>query len=529
MYVVNSQEMKAIDKYTIEHIGIPALVLMENAGRAVAEEAVAFAGEHRSRFAILVGKGNNGGDGIVAARHLIDAGKKATLIYAENPASFGQEAAIQRDIAIQLGIPSTCYGVVDGISPISPVASACVTSAPSVTSINWQSYDAIIDALLGTGSRGAPRDAYAKLIQEANDSGLPICSLDIPSGLDPDTGYVHTPCIRAGCTIALAFTKRGLEQPPGASQAGRVTVRAIGIPQAAAERQQVQTFRIEEPLLSDTLGLRSYEQRLSDTNKGSFGHVLVAAGSLAMGGAGLLCSKAALRAGCGLVTWALPESWLHSIVGKLPEIMLRGIADEGYGDWSHISPQSIIELSNKKSALVFGPGVGRFAGDTAWLRELWEGTSCPLVLDADALNMVSGADDFKSWPRRSAPVILTPHPGEMARLCGKGVKDIQGDRIETARRFAGQYGVTLILKGAHTVIASPTGEVYVNPTGNAGMATGGTGDVLAGMTASLLAQGLTAIQAAALGAYLHGAAGDRAAASRAYKASLIASDLIDHL
>jgi hydroxyethylthiazole kinase-like uncharacterized protein yjeF len=509
VYVVNSQEMRAIDRYTIEHIGIPALVLMENAGRAVAEEAASFAGEHSRRFAILIGKGNNGGDGIVAARHLMDAGKEVKLIYAEDPATFGQEAAIQRDIAIRLNIPSEYY------SSDSPV--------------NWHSYDVIVDALLGTGSRGAPRAAYALLIQDANDSGLPICSLDIPSGMDPDNGYVHTPCIRASCTIALAFTKRGLEQQPGADQAGRVIVRAIGIPQAAASLMNVHTYRIEEPLLSDTLGLRSYEQRSSNTNKGSFGHVLIVAGSLTMSGAGLLCSKAALRAGCGLVTWALPGSWLQSVVGQIPEIMLRGMPDEGRGDWSKISPQSIIELSDKKAALVFGPGVGRFTDDADWLRELWEGTSCPLVLDADALNMLSSADDFKKWPRRLSPVILTPHPGEMSRLCNKSIKDIQMDRIETARTFAEQYGVTLVLKGAHTVIASPEGDVYVNPTGNAGMATGGTGDVLAGMTASLLAQGMTAVQAAALGAYLHGAAGDRAAMRRTYKASLIASDILDHL
>ncbi|NHN34475.1 NAD(P)H-hydrate dehydratase [Paenibacillus agricola] len=516
MYVVNSREMRAIDHYTIEQIGIPALVLMENAGRAVAEEAAKLAGGDSRRFAILVGKGNNGGDGIVAARHLMEFGNEVKLIYATDPATFEHEAAIQRDIARKLNIPYENYS--EGSPPIP-----------------WRDYDVIVDALLGTGSRGAPRAAYAKLIDEANGSGLPICSLDIPSGLDPDNGGVHAPCIRASCTVALAFSKRGLEQQPGADYAGRVIVRAIGIPKAAAEQQGVHTFRIEEPLLSDTLGLRNYEQRSSDTNKGSFGHVLVAAGSLAMSGAGLLCAKAALRAGCGLVTWALPESWLPSIVGQLPEIMLRGMSDQGLGDWSRITPQALIELSEKKAALVFGPGVGRFTDDTAWLRELWEGTSCPLVLDADALNMLSGSSSdsgsggFKAWPKRSSPVILTPHPGEMARLCGKSVKDIQMDRIATARTFAEEHGVTLVLKGAHTVIASPAGDVFINPTGNAGMATGGTGDVLAGITASLLAQGKTAIQAAALGAYLHGAAGDRVADSRAYKASLIASDIIEQL
>ncbi|MEK3722407.1 NAD(P)H-hydrate dehydratase [Paenibacillus sp. FSL H8-0034] len=508
MYVVNSQEMRAIDQYTIEQIGIPAMVLMENAGRAVAEEVSLYAGERLQRIAVLVGKGNNGADGLVAARHLQEAGHKVEIIYATDPADFVDEAAVQRDIAHNLRIPSSNYAEL---------------------SVLWHSYDLIIDALLGTGSRGAPREVVAKLIQEANESSLPIYAVDIPSGLDPNTGYVHDACIRATCTIALAFSKRGLEQEPGVEQAGRVIVRFIGIPQSAAEQLKVRTYRIEEPLLSDTLGLSSYRRRASNSNKGTFGHVLVAAGSRSMSGAGLLCSKAALRAGSGLVTWALPESLLDGMLGQIPEIMMRGMADEGRGDWSKISTQSFLELAANKAAIVFGPGIGRFDNDTHWLRDIWEHTTCPLVLDADALNMLGSSIGLDALSRRSAPVILTPHPGEMARLCGKSIPDIQGDRIETARSFAWKFGVTLVLKGARTVVATPEGEIYINRTGNAGMATGGTGDVLAGIIAGLLAQGMSATQSAALGVYLHGSAGDRAASSRPYMASLIASDIIDQL
>jgi hydroxyethylthiazole kinase-like uncharacterized protein yjeF len=248
-----------------------------------------------------------------------------------------------------------------------------------------------------------------------------------------------------------------------------------------------------------------------------------------MSGAGLLCSKAALRAGSGLVTWALPESLLDGMLGQIPEIMMRGMADEGRGDWSKISTQSFLELAANKAAIVFGPGIGRFDNDTHWLRDIWEHTTCPLVLDADALNMLGSSIGLDALSRRSAPVILTPHPGEMARLCGKSIPDIQGDRIETARSFAWKFGVTLVLKGARTVVATPEGEVYINRTGNAGMATGGTGDVLAGIIAGLLAQDMSATQSAALGVYLHGSAGDRAASSRPYMASLIASDIIDQL
>ncbi|SFL43050.1 NAD(P)H-hydrate epimerase [Paenibacillus sp. 1_12] len=508
MYVVNSQEMRAIDQYTIEQIGIPAMVLMENAGRAVADEVLRYAGERHLRIAVLVGKGNNGADGLVAARHLQEAGHEVGIIYAVDPAGFVNEASVQRDIVHHLLIPSTCYTEI---------------------TVQWNCYDLIIDALLGTGSRGAPKEGVARLILEANDSGLPIYAVDIPSGLDPNTGYVHEACIRATCTIALAFTKRGLEQEPGVEQAGRVIVRSIGIPRAAAEQLKVRTFLIEEPLLSDTLGLSSYRRRPSNSNKGTFGHVLVAAGSRSMSGAGLLCAKAALRAGSGLVTWALPDSLLDGMLGQLPEIMMRGIADEGRGDWGKISTKSILELAANKAALVFGPGIGRFDNDTHWLQDIWEKTTCPLVLDADALNMLGSSIGMDALPRRTASVILTPHPGEMARLCGKTIADIQGDRIETARSFAWKFGVTLVLKGARTVIATPEGEVYINTTGNAGMATGGTGDVLAGIIAGLLAQGLSATQSAALGVYLHGSAGDRAASSRAYIASIIASDIIEQL
>lgn len=508
MYVVNSQEMRAIDQFTIDQMGIPAMVLMENAGRAVAEEILLCAAERPQRIAVLAGKGNNGADGLVAARHLLAAGHTVEIIYAEDPAGFVDEAAMQRDIAHHLRIPSTCYSEVP---------------------IPWHSYDLIIDALLGTGSRGAPREVYARLIHEANESGLPIYAVDIPSGLDPDTGTVHEACIRAVCTVALAFTKRGLEQEPGAEQAGRVRVRFIGIPRDAAQQINVRTYRIEEPLLSDRLGLSSYRHRASNTNKGSFGHVLVAAGSRAMSGAGLLCAKAALRSGSGLVTWALPNSLLDGMLGQLPEIMMRGLSDEGLGDWSKVSAKSILELTANKASLVIGPGLGRFDKDTRWLQDIWEQTSCPLVLDADALNMLSSLISSGTFTRRAAPVILTPHPGEMARLCGQTIPDIQADRIETARSFAYTYGVILVLKGARTVVATPEGEVYINPTGNAGMATGGTGDVLAGIIAGLLAQGLSAAQSAALGVYLHGTAGDRAAGGRAYTASLIASDIIEQL
>ncbi|WP_027094654.1 bifunctional ADP-dependent NAD(P)H-hydrate dehydratase/NAD(P)H-hydrate epimerase [Cohnella thermotolerans] len=514
MYLVTSEEMRRVDRYTIDTIGIPSLVLMENAGRAIAEEAFRLLGPGRAKWAVLVGKGNNGGDGLVCARHLAEFGHEAEVVYAVPPEQLTGEAAVQRDIAARLGLPARTY-------------------APG--GIDWREYGGIVDALLGTGTAGAPREPYASLIREANASGLPIVAADIPSGLNADTGEAAEPCVRAAATVALAMMKRGLLLYPGAEMAGRVVVRAIGIPETAAATLGVKAFVLNERTLREKLGLDWPLRRAADTHKGTYGHALVAAGSRAMSGAGLLAAKAALRAGCGLVSWALPASLAAPLLGRLPEAMLLGVPDEGRGDWSAAAPEELAALAEGKRALVIGPGLGRFEGDASWLRTVWEATDgVPLVVDADALNMLAsagrdGGEAFAAWPRRTAPVVLTPHPGEMARLAGLSVPEVQRDRIGLAQRFAERHGVTLALKGARTVVAAPDGTVYVNTTGNPGMATGGSGDVLAGIVGSLLAQGLDAVQAAAAGVYMHGAAGDRAAAARTSAASLLAGDIIESL
>lgn len=513
MHIVTAHEMRLLDQYTIEKIGIPALVLMENASRAVAEEIAALAHAGGTVGAgkpwlMLVGKGNNGGDGIAAARHLRELGVEAELLYAMEPQQLTQDAAIQRDIAANLGIPASVY-------------------APG--NVQWDRYAGIADALLGTGTAGAPREPYASLIREANGSGLPTVAIDIPSGLNADTGEVHDPCIRADVTVALAFLKRGLTQYPGAERAGRVAVKPIGIPEGLAERHGIRTYWADEALFQRRFGVKLPTARQADAHKGTYGHALIAAGTLPYSGAGLLAARAALRAGAGLVSWALPERLLAPMIGRAPEAMLHGVPDDGRGDWAAVPAGEVLRLAAGKSALAIGPGMGRFAGDGAWLRAIWSGAACPLVVDADALNMIADAGDFGAWPKRTHPAILTPHPGEMARLAGLAASEVQRDRIGLARRYAAQHGVTLVLKGARTVTATPEGDVFVNTSGNPGMATGGAGDALAGVIAGLLAQGCAAGLAAALGVYLHGLAGDRAAASRPSPGSLIAGDIIDCL
>jgi NAD(P)H-hydrate epimerase len=544
MDLVTAEQMRQLDRMTIEQLGIPAMALMENAGRAIAEEIIALCRRSHETGAeacaglgsggpgiqppgftvsgdkaltldhaeaehwlILVGKGNNGGDGLAAARHLREAGIAVTLVYAVPPESLAGEAALQRDAAAAMGLPAAVWGR---------------------DRVDFAECSGILDALLGTGSAGTPRGAYAELIAAANASGRPIVSADIPSGLNADTGETHEPCIHASLTVCLALLKRGLLQYPGAGAAGRVVVRSIGIPAALARTSGVQASLLTPEVLRTRLHVDVSRRRSPEGHKGTYGHVLLAAGSLGMSGAGLLAARAALRAGCGLATWALPGKLLPQVIGAVPEIMLAAAGSSEDGGWNAGTAAGVLKLSAGRDVTAIGPGLGRFEGDIDWLRTLWEGIGAPLVIDADALNILADAD-YDSWTERSRPVILTPHPGEMARLAGLTTAEVQRDRIGIALDYARKHAVILVLKGAHTVIATPEGQAYVNITGHPGMGTGGAGDVLTGIISGLLAQGLEAAQAAAFGVYLHGLAGERAARNRDNPAAMIAGDIIEAL
>ncbi|WP_172197946.1 NAD(P)H-hydrate dehydratase [Saccharibacillus qingshengii] len=552
MLIVTSQQMQQIDRYTIDELGISPLALIESAGRAVAEEVLElcrerrgasgsgrlpeaaagtrpdgsskrgvtsespvyedgliapFDGAEREHWLILTGKGNNGSDGLAAARYLQDAGVNVSILCAKSEDRFSEQAASQYRAACRSGIPVLEVGTVP----------------------DFGRFTGLVDALLGVGASGEPREPYAALIRAANDSGLPIVAADVPSGLNADTGQIAENGIRAVRTVCIAFLKAGLVQYPGAGAAGEVRVRAVGIPRLAAGRiaERPNTHLITERSLQGTLKIDVSRRRAEDSHKGTYGHVLVVGGSRLMSGAGFMASRAALRIGSGLVTWALPQALLPDIVGHVPELMVAE-ASEGDG-WQRSSAAAILKLASKMDVLAVGPGLGRFDGDVEWLRELWTGSDVPLVLDADGLNILADAgEDVKRWGRREN-VVLTPHPGEMGRLLGVPTAELQQDRIGAARAYAADYGVTLVLKGARTVVASPDGAVFVNTTGHPGMSTGGTGDVLTGAISGLIAQGLTPLQAAAFGVYLHGRAGERAAELREHPASLLAGDVIEAL
>lgn len=383
MFIVTAEQMRAVDEHTIRQLGIPAASLMENAGRAIAEEVIKLcrepseggeqgdglpdhsqarhnpartawqahtgpgdrAGYGGDIFAdpalamthpgdqhwyMLIGKGNNGGDGLVAARHLVEAGLGVTLVYADAPEALQGEAAVQRDAAAQLGIPAVVHGR---------------------EAVDFSRCTGIVDALLGTGSRGAPRGAYAALIRAANDSGKPVVSADVPSGLDADTGEVYEPCIKARVTVCLALLKRGLVQYPGASAAGCIVVRAIGIPARLAPEHGPSVRLLTEEVLRAALRIDTGRRRAPDGHKGTYGHVLLAAGSLPMSGAGLLSAKAALRAGCGLATWALPAALLPHMIGTVPELMLAPVADGDSGEWDAASAAAVLRLAESRDVL----------------------------------------------------------------------------------------------------------------------------------------------------------------------------------
>ncbi|MBD7968740.1 NAD(P)H-hydrate dehydratase [Paenibacillus gallinarum] len=555
MYVVTADQMRELDEYVIESWGVPSVSLMENAGKALAEEVLHLCQNRQSKeqtvngnplistearaafdrwkgtrgqisndavlrgekvcaehWYILVGKGNNGGDGLVAARHLWEAGIGITLVFAGSPKELREEALLEYHTAESMGIPSILF-----------------TGQGDLT---FAGGTGIIDALLGTGSKGAPRNTYASLIQAANGSGLPIISADIPSGLNADTGALYEPHIRAEMTVCFALLKRGLTQFPGADAAGHIKVRSVGIPPQLAEGRFRETvYLLTKDILSEKLKVDLTQRRAEDGHKGTYGHVLLVAGTLAMSGAGLLSCRAALRSGSGLATWALPSELLPHVIGAVPELMLAAAADGPQGTWNRVSAQNIIKLAESRDVIAIGPGLGRFEEDTAWLSQIYKEVDLPMVIDADGLNMLAegGLDFFEHKRCRKAPVILTPHPGEMARLAGVSTKEIQQNRIDHALSYSAKTGVTLVLKGSRTVIATPEGNAYINMTGHAGMGTGGTGDALTGIIAGLLAQGYSAEQAAVFGVYQHGKAGETAAMMRAHPAGVMAGDLIEYL
>ncbi len=493
MYLVTASEMQEMDRRTIESFGIPGRVLMESAGRG----ATQFLREtipdiDRRRVGVLAGRGNNGGDGFVIARYLFSAGIRVTVFLLSVRDRVSGDAAANLELLDQLAAP-----VVELPDEASFQAARSTLAHQEV----W------VDAILGTGLNSDVRGYFAAVIDFLNDSGKPVFAVDIPSGLHADTGRPLGVCVRARATATFAHAKIGHALQPGADLSGSLEVIDIGIPPFITEAVGPRQYFLTEADIRAALPSRPPE-----THKGRTGHLLVVAGSTGKTGAAAMTATSAMRAGAGLVTLAIPASLNSAVEPQVTEAMTLPLPDGGDGFFDGAGLTDLADRYNAVDCLAIGPGIGTQDLTGQFLREVLAGCPLPAVIDADGLNLL--AEDPSVLAGRTAPTVLTPHPGEMARLTGTTSAGVQADRVGTARRFATDHGVHLVLKGARTVIAAPDGRVRINPTGNPGMASGGMGDVLTGLIAGFLTQGFAPETACALGVYLHGAAADHLAETR---------------
>lgn len=507
MRILTASQMREADRFTIEEIGIPSLVLMENAGRQVVA-AIEAAYEERlsGRVAVLCGRGNNGGDGFVVARTLLQRGVDVAVFVVGSLAQVRGDARINLDILGRLGVTVVEINDEQSWELHFSEISQCTL---------------IVDAIFGTGLKSALAGMMETVVADVNAAGIPVVSVDLPSGLSADTSHVIGDCVQASMTVTLAAPKIPLALPPAEAYAGDVVIADIGIPSEVVDG--VEGAHVE--LLTPEAVRESVEPRAADAHKGDFGRVTIVAGSRGKTGAAYLAAMGALRSGAGLVTVATPASCLPIVASMAPELMTEPLAEFEAGTVSGEDIERVLELP--QDVIACGPGLGRTAAAGDFVRTLLDRATVPLVLDADALTVLAD-DPGRLTGREERAVIITPHPGEMARLIGSSVEEVQANRIDVAADFATTHHVYVVLKGHRTIIATPEGHAYINPTGNPGMATGGTGDVLTGVIAAWLAQLLDADAACRLGVFLHGAAGDLAEAEHG-QAAMLASDLIDEL
>ena len=508
--VLTAAEMRDADRRTIEEIGLPGAVLMENAGAALAREIRArFPGARRP--VVLCGKGNNGGDGFVVARHLRDLEPAVFLL--------GPRAEVRGDARIHLGAFERSGGTVRELAD----EAAWTAAKPSVLGA-----DLLVDALLGTGLSQEPAGLVGRAIRDLAErpepGRSPLVAVDIPSGLSSDNGETAWTTLSAALTVTFAAPKYGHVLPPACERVGELVVADIGIPRALLDGARLW-------LLEASDAARAFPPRKAGAHKGTFGHVLVVAGSVGKTGAAVLAATAALRTGAGLVTVATPAPALPMVAAGRAEAMTEPLSVDASGVLDAAAAVRALALAKERDAVVLGPGLGQEAGTRAFVRELVRRCPSPLLVDADGLNALAPSAKEKGATdalRRTAPTVVTPHPGEMARLVSSSASEVQRRRLETARAFAMETGAVVLLKGQRTIVAHPDGRAAVNPTGNPGMATGGTGDVLSGIIGALLARGADAWTAATAGAYLHGLAGDEGAA-RLGQESLMAGDVVSNL
>jgi ADP-dependent NAD(P)H-hydrate dehydratase / NAD(P)H-hydrate epimerase len=472
MKILTSEQMRNIDRRTTESFGVPSIVLMENAALAVIDAILAHFPDI-DRAAIFCGTGKNGGDGFAIARHLENRGVVPVIFIVGDRAKIGGDALTNLITCQRLAIP------IYDIAHESHLDDAFAHAADA---------DVVIDAIFGTGLDRAPEGVHAETIRAIAEMRLPVVAVDLPSGINASSAEPFDPCIRAEVTVTFAAPKICHVFEPAATYCGEVIVADISIPDAAIEDEAVLlallTAKDIQPLISP---------RLSRTHKGTYGHVAIIGGSPGRSGAAVMCARGAIRSGAGLVSVMTDGETAKLVHAASAESMTHVGAD-------------VAEFLRKKSAVVIGPGLPDHDRAYTWVRTTIASIEVPAVIDASALNAFAGR--AAELNPKAQPRVITPHPGELARLTGGETKTINADRIAAARDAARTSKCVVVLKGFQTVIAEPDGHVYVNPTGNPGMATGGMGDVLSGIIGALLARGVDPIEAAYAGVYLHGVAGD---------------------
>jgi hydroxyethylthiazole kinase-like uncharacterized protein yjeF len=506
MRVLNTAQMREADRRTVEDIGIPSLVLMENAGRqAVAAMEAIYSDLLERQVAVLCGRGNNGGDGFVIARTLVQRGVDVAVFLIGSVAEVRGDARANLEVLGRLGL--TVVEVAD-------------SQAWELHFSEVSDCTLIVDAIFGTGLNAPVSGFIESVITDVNASGIQVVAIDLPSGLSADSPDPIGPSIEAGLTVTIGAPKLPLVLPPAELRAGDIVIADIGIP--AEVLDAVEGPRLE---LLTRGGMRELiTPRAADSHKGDYGRVLVVAGSRGKTGAAHLAAIGALRSGAGLVTIVTPASCQPVIAAMAPEYMTEGLHESGDGlDVDEVD--RVIEMA--RDVIAIGPGLGQAPGTREFIRQLVDRATMPLIVDADGLNAFA-ADPDRLSGREGRDIIITPHPGEMARLVRMSTDEVQASRLDIARNFASAHHAFVVLKGHRTLIATPDGKVFINPTGNPGMATGGTGDILTGMIAAWLAQLLDAEAACKVAVYLHGLAGDLAEADEG-EVAMTAGDVAGHL
>ncbi len=504
------KEATAADMRTMEQLAVEQgdtyEQLMERAGKVAATWLATRPELAGLPVTVVCGRGNNGGDGLVLARYLCETADVTVVLAA--------------------GVPVTDTASLNH-ARLMPLTLRPGRTGAALTVLNWQEEpylcsaavreaSVVVDCLYGIGFHGPLPGEMVPLLRQMNAAAGCKVAIDMPSGVSADTGEGDTDAFRAEHTLTFTALKVGLKAP----ESGQVTVLDIGIPARLTEQV------LGQKTITEALVRLCFSPRPADSHKGTYGRVVAVCGSYGMAGAAMLCIRAALRSGAGLVTAAVPRSVYPLLAPAIPEAVFLPLPEDEQGRLSIEALRPLLETMEGATAVVVGPGLGRSEGLTQLVTAVCRRSPCPVILDADGINAVK--PHMLLEEAVSAPLILTPHPGEMARLLETPLSEIQEHREEVARRFSQEYGVTLVLKGHHTLVASPGRPLLQNDTGNPGMATGGSGDVLAGLIGGLTAQGLSPYHAALCGVYLHGAAGDRAAA-RLSQHSMLPSDLLEEL